>query len=247
MKLLEWNIHKMTNKVLVKPFVYNRILEQQADIICLVEYIDDIRIKNALSGGYWIKESIALSGNQILIAISKKIAPNGIELIRATEEASCYNFLHISYTNSCNKKFSVIGVRMLSPINASSQTKPLNKYLSQLKESFICTGDFNIKKNRMSHWFPKCNIGKLKYNTQEIDNSSIVYVEKNTKLINGFGDVDHVLGSDDLQITSEYKWDFIKDDEQYPQKSNIRIGEVWDIKPAYPDHAMMITEIDILY
>ena len=99
----------------------------------------------------------------------------------------------------------------------------------------------------MIHWFPKCNIGKLKYNTQEIDNSSIVYVEKNTKLINGFGDVDHVLGSDDLQITSEYKWDFIEDDEQYPQKSNIRIGEVWDIKPAYPDHAMMITEIDILY
>lgn len=247
MKLLEWNIHKMTNNVLVKPFVYNRILEQEADIICLVEYIDDIGIKNKLSGEYWIRESIARSGNQILIAISKKIAPNGIELIRATEEASCYNFLHISFTNSYNKKFSVIGVRMLSPINASSQTKPLNIYLSQLKESFICAGDFNIKRNRMSHWFPKCNIGNLKYNTQEIDSSSIVYVERNTKVINGFGEVDHVLGSDDLHIKSEYKWDFIEDDKEYPQKSNIRIGGLWDIKPAYPDHAMMITEIDIIY
>lgn len=247
MKLLEWNLHKMTNNILVKPFVYNRILAQEADIICLVEYIDDIGIKSTLSEEYWISESIARSGNQILIAISKKIAPNGIELIRATEEALCYNFLHISFTTSRNKKFSVIGVRMLSPIDASLQTIPLNIYLSQLKESFICTGDFNIKRNRMNYWFPKCNIQNLKYNTQKIDNSSIVYVEKNTKVINGFGDVDHVLGSNDLQITSEYKWDFIEYDEKYPQKSNIRIGEVWDIKPAYPDHAMVITEIDIVY
>lgn len=246
MKLLEWNIHKMTNNILVKPFVYNRILKEQADIICLVEYINDNGIKKALSEKYWISESVALSGNQILIAISKEIAPNGIELIRDTEEDSCYNFLHISYTNSCNEKFSIIGVRMLSPIDASSQTKPLNKYLSQLKERFICTGDFNIKKDRMSHWFPKWNIGNLKCQTQEIDNSSIVYVEKNTKVITGFGDVDHVLGSDDLQITSEYKWDFIEDDEQYPQKSDIRVGEKWNIKPGYPDHAMMIAEIDIV-
>ena len=49
MKLLEWNIHKMTNNVLVKPFVYNRILEQEAEIICLVEYIEDIGIKGKLT------------------------------------------------------------------------------------------------------------------------------------------------------------------------------------------------------
>lgn len=121
----------MRNNVLVKPFVYKRVLEQKADIICLVEYIDDIGIKNKLSGEYWIRESIARSGNQILIAVSKEIAPNGVELMRATEEAGCYNSLHISFTNSCNKKFSVIGVRMLSPINASLQTKPLKTYLSQ--------------------------------------------------------------------------------------------------------------------
>lgn len=247
MKLLEWNIHKMTNNILVKPFVFNRILEQEADIICLVEYIDDIGIKNKLSAEYWIRESIAGSGNQILIAISKKIAPNGIELIRNTEEEVCYNFLHVSFVNIYNKKFSVIGVRMLSPIDAYKQTPPLNEYLSQIKESFICMGDFNIKRNRLSHWFPKCNMENLKYNTKEINNSSIVYVEKYTKVIKGFGDVDHVLGSDDLKITSEYNWEFIEDDEMYLQKSYIRVGEVWDIKPAYPDHAMVITEIDVVY
>lgn len=99
----------------------------------------------------------------------------------------------------------------------------------------------------MSHWFPKYNIGELKDNKQEIDNSSIIYVDNNAKIINGFGDVDHVLGSDDLQITSEYTWDFIEDDEEYPQENNIRIGEVWDIGPAYPDHAMLISEIGIVY
>lgn len=249
MKLLEWNIHKMTNKVPVKPFVYKRILEQCADIICLVEYFDDTKIKDKLSENYWISESTACSGNQILIAISKEIAPKGIEIKRATEEALCYNFLHISYINSHDEKFSVIGVRMLSPMDASKQTKPLNKYLSKLqesKESFVCMGDFNIKRCRMKYWFPEYNIGQLKCNTQKIDNSSIVYVEKYTKRINGFGAVDHVLGSDDLQITAEYKWDFIEDDDHYPKKCDIQICNRWEIDVAYPDHAMMIAEIDFL-
>lgn len=247
MKLLEWNIHKMTNNIPVKPFVYNRILGQEADIICLVEYIDDMGIKNKLNEGYWISESIASSGNQILIAINKKIAPNGIELVRDIEEDLCYNFLHISFTNSSDKKISVIGVRMLSPINATLQTEALKNYLSKIKETFICTGDFNIKRHRMNYWFPKYNIGNLNYDNEEINNSSIIYVEKDTKIINGFGDVDHVLASHDLQVELKYEWDFINDDDEYPQKSNLRKGELWDIKPAYPDHAMLIAEIDIIY
>lgn len=98
----------------------------------------------------------------------------------------------------------------------------------------------------MSYWFPKFKVEDLTYKSLEIDNSSIIYVEKKTKLIIGFGDVDHVLGSDDLKITSENNWDFIKDAPQYPSKSNIRVGELWDIEAGYPDHAMMITDIEII-
>ncbi|MBV4447907.1 hypothetical protein KM799_15035 [Clostridium tyrobutyricum] len=245
MKLLEWNINKRTNSIPVQPFVYNRILEQKTDIICLVEYIDDINIKDKLTDEYWFKESVAHSGNQILIAISKKIAPNEMQLVRATEEISCYNFLHVRFVDSCNRGFSVVGVRMLSPMDATIQTPPLNKYLSQIKEPFICIGDFNIKGYRMNHWFPKYKTEILKSSTQEIENSSIVFVDKYSKTIEGFGDFDHVLGSDNLQITSEYKWGFIEDDAIYPKISNIKIGAMWNIKPAYPDHAMMITEIEI--
>jgi hypothetical protein len=42
-------------------------------------------------------------------------------------------------------------------------------------------------------------------------------------------------------MKSVYKWDFMRDDAIYPK--SIEIGTRWEIKPAYPDHAMMIIEI----
>ena len=243
MNLLEWNINKRKKNFLASPFVYESISKQEADIICLVEYIDDKGIKDVLGEKYCIEESIAKSGNQILIAVSKQIAPNGIKLIRNTEEKNCYNILHISFTNNCNKNISVIGIRMLSPMDAFLQVGPLNTYLSTIKDSFICTGDFNIRAFRMKYWFPNFKIGGATTREQGINDSSILYTNGTTKLIQGFGAVDHVIGSDDLQITSEYDWDFIKNSKVYPQKNNIRINQIWDIKSPYPDHAMLISEI----
>lgn len=246
MKLLEWNINKRSKDIPVDAFVYEAILEQKADIICLVEYRDDQKITDKLDKKYWLKKSVITTGNQLLIAVSKDIAPYGLKVIRETSEENCYNFLHISFTNNFDKNISVIGIKMFSPIDAEVQTPPLNLYLSKLKEPFVCPGDFNIKTRCMKKWFPNIKIGVLATSTQEINNNSIVYTppnDKNNHTITGFGDIDHILGSDDLKITGEYNWDFIERNDIYPKKNKIKVGEIWDIEATYPDHAMLISKI----
>lgn len=135
---------------------------------------------------------------------------------------------------------------MLSPMDAEVQTYPLNNYLKQVKEPFICTGDFNIKGYRMNYWFPKYTIENIKSTDEEIDCNSIIYTEKNTKKISDFGDVDHILLSNNFEATAEYNWEFINDHAIYPEKLKIKRGEVWDICPPFPDHAMMISHIEII-
>lgn len=48
MKLIEWNIHKMTNDIPVQQFVVDALVKMDADIICLVEYLTDKGIVAAL-------------------------------------------------------------------------------------------------------------------------------------------------------------------------------------------------------
>jgi len=246
MKILEWNIHKMTNSISVAPFVYKRICGQDADIICLVEYLDDAEIKNALeNNNYWIRESKALSGNKILIAVSKAVSSSELTVIRDTEEPSCYNFLHVRFRNHNNENLSIIGVRMLSPIDASKQTPPLNRYLASVGEAFICLGDFNIKLHRMRKWFPDYSIINLLNKTEEIDSASIVYTDKDHK-ITDFGAVDHIISSENVNSWSEYSWDFIVDHKIYPSsKKDIIRGNPWYIPAAYPDHAILSAEVII--
>ncbi len=43
LKLLEWNIHKMTNNISVKHFVIDTLISMEADVICLVTIIHVFR------------------------------------------------------------------------------------------------------------------------------------------------------------------------------------------------------------
>lgn len=45
MKLVEWNIHKMTKDISVKPFVIDTLAVENADVMCLIEYLTDTGIK----------------------------------------------------------------------------------------------------------------------------------------------------------------------------------------------------------
>lgn len=178
MKLVEWNIHKMTKDISVKPFVIDTLAVENADVMCLIEYLTDTGIKGKFEEEYWIEESKTISGNKVLIAVKKDFAPDGITVKNKEEVQECYNFMHIEFKLQNGNPLSVIGVRMLSPMNAKKQTPSLKEYISKLTTPFLCVGDYNIKKSRMGKWFPSISIGNLKNTNCSLSDSSIIYVDK---------------------------------------------------------------------
>lgn len=248
MKLIEWNINKRSSNVRSRPFVATRLIKQKADVICLVEYIHDVGLITAMEEDYWLEESIISSGNQVLIAVSKKYAPFGIEVVRNEEERQCYNLLHVRFTNISGMELSIIGIRMLTgegkcAINADKQTPPLNRYLGTVKEPFVCVGDFNIREFRMKHWFPEYRVGSIRRNESELSSASFIFSGINW--CRRCGILDHVLLSPKCSAEIEYCWDFIQDDTIYPQEKQLEEGAAWRVRPGYPDHAMMICDIDV--
>ena len=245
MKLAEWNIHKMTNDILVKQFVIDTLIDVDADVICLTEYLTDTGIEKSLKDKYWFEESNTISGNKVFIAVKKELAPKGIEVKNKDEVSGCYNFLHIEFLMQNGEPLSVIGIKMLSPMDASKQTPHLKKYISELSTSFLCTGDFNIQYNRMKNWFPNILTEKMVNTDCVLSGSSIIYADKNSCEVTGFGAVDHVLHSANINVKSEYDWKFLSCDSTYPDIDKITIGTIWNIPPANPDHALMISNIEI--
>lgn len=239
---LEWNIHKMTNDIPVQQFVVDALVKMDADIICLVEYLTDKGIVAALERDYWLEESNSISGNKVFIAVKKKIAPCGIVTVKKDEIVGCYNFLHIDFINNEGEKLSIIGVRMLSPINAKKQTPPLVKYIKRLENTYICVGDFNIKDYRMNVWFSNIEMEKHIVTEEILSDISYIYVDKYS-YVNGYGSVDHVLHSEDIEVISKYHWGFTKFDSCYPQIEDVKLNTIWNIKAAYPDHAIMEVKI----
>lgn len=255
MKLAEWNIHKMTNDISVKQFVIDKLIDVDADIICLVEYVSDKGIEENLEEKYFFEESNTISGNKVFIAVKKELVldrnRDRIEVKNKNEVEGCYNFLHIEFLMQNGEPLSVIGVRMLSPIDASKQTLSLQEYLSKLSKpstpptSFLCTGDFNIQGYQMAKWFPNISTEEMINTDCELSKSSIIYTNRYNCKVIGFGAVDHVLHSNNINVKSEYDWKFLSCDSIYPCFNEIDIGTTWNIPPAYPDHALMISNIDI--
>lgn len=249
LKLVEWNIHKMKSKAPSPLFVSTHLKSLNSDILCLTEYTHDENVIKALEKDYWLEESVPLSGNQILIGVKRALVSSKIRKVCDIEERDCYDFLHISFLPlGLEKELSVIGIRMLtgkgkSRIDASKQTPPLTRYLSNLNEPFLCTGDFNIMRHRVSNWFPGYSVGDLVAKENEIDNYSYVFSDNHKCEITGFGILDHILCSKDFKINVEYDWGFIHHSTIYPPKNFIRVGGGWDIDPAYPDHATLIASI----
>lgn len=239
--LLEWNLHKMTHSAPVPPFVCRRILSPDPDLICLVEYRTDPGILAALKNAYWVAESIPASGNQILLAVRRTLAPKGIQIVRRKEEPGCFNFLHIRFSYGEKRFLSLLGVRMLSPMDASQQTPPLNQYLSQLDDLFLCTGDFNILGRRMPVWFPSYP-KEVSVGTGPLAHVSYLYSDS-SGTVTGGGDPDHTLCSPGLTVRAQYRWDFTSDDRIYPNPVAAIHGGRWDLPPGFPDHAILLAQV----
>lgn len=241
--LLEWNLHKMTHSVPVPPFVCRRILSPAPDLICLVEYRTDPGIRRALSDAYWLAESTPASGNQVLLAVRRTLAPEGIQVVRQTDEPGCFNILHARFSDEAGCVRSLLGVRMLSPMDAGQQTPPLNRYLRRLEEPFLCAGDFNILGRRMPVWFPSYPT-ETQVGTGPLAHVSYLYSDP-SGTVTGAGDPDHILSSPGLIARVEYRWDFTADDPIYPNPAAAMHGGRWDLPPGFPDHALLWAQIDL--
>lgn len=247
MVLLEWNINKRTKAVNSPVFVIDNILKNNPDVICLVEYYEDYELENQLKD-YHIEKSAIDSGNQILIAVKKSFDSSGIEVICSTEERNCYNFLHIRLKTT---GLSIIGVRMLTgegknSIDAEKQTPPLKRYLSALREPFVCIGDYNIREFRMYKWFDNIKLLDIEETSDYLEQTSFFFKDKyEPDVIGSFGVLDHILCSDKINGKVGYSWDFVNDCEIYPSKQNLKLGTYWNIPIGYPDHGMLICNIEI--
>ena len=238
----------MTKDIPVEGFVIDAILAQDADIICLIEYLSDAGIESALSPKYWHEESISISGNKVFIAVKKDFAPYGITTVCRNEKPGCYNFLHVNFETRNGNLLSTIGVRMLSPMDAQKQTPPLLDYLKDIQNSYICMGDYNIKDYRMGKWFPEIEKETLIPQNRALSEASIIYVDPKSKVVvddEFYGAVDHVLHSKDISVIAQYNWDFTDSNPIYVPINEVRPGAIWDVKPGNPDHAMLIAEIAI--
>lgn len=250
-KVLEWNINKRTRTSFVELFVCERILMQEADVVCLVEYTEDLRIKKALEKIYWISESVRSNGNQILLAVKKSFVKEQPVIVRNYDEDSCYNFLHIRINTLDGKEVSVLGVRLLTgggknSIDAKKQTPPLNRYLKSLNEPFLCVGDFNIREYRMSYWFPEFRIQEIEPGKKKIEQASYFFPKSYCEpFIGTFGILDHILAPKEVSVSAKYNWDFVNDHNTYPSINEIKNGCYWNIKPGFPDHAMLIANVTV--
>lgn len=240
MTFLSWNIHKMKTKRPAPGFVTDLLVQKSPDVICLVEYIADAGIRQALQENYHIAESVPLSGNQVLIAV-KKTLTDSLTVVDDKEIQGCWNFLHVSFTAADGVTYSVLGVRRVVGRGAAAvddQVPPLLSRLKALDMPFLCAGDFNIVDHRMETWFPGIQKAKLTGRPYY----SYIFTDRKTHEVTDTRALDHLLCSDDLNAAAHYEWDFTGLDPVYAAFPP-NIGQVWRIPAAHPDHAMLLAEI----
>lgn len=249
-KVLEWNIHKMTKNKLVAPFVVERITQDKPDIIVLVEYKSDYNIEQALSEDYYIHVSIGRNGNDVLMAIKKCIVLEeaipkfNSSIISISLGKDAPTVLAATFQTKERKTLSIIGLRYVAGGNAIKVSKYLKSYLDRLDHEFICTGDFNIREDRMLMHYGEYYHEKY---DETLKNSSIIMLN-NFKdcIITGFQRMDHIVYSSNIKKESlSYSWDFVEKSEVYPPYSEIAEGYLWRIPVAYPDHAILEFEFHL--
>ena len=239
MRVAFWNIHKMTRCVPAPAFVAQTLLSAEADVICLTEYVTDPALVQALAAGYHVAESRTVTGNQVLLAVRRTFAPDGIRIVAADELPDSCNLLHITFDREDGRPLDVLGIRMLSPMRGEVRVPPLRRALDALDGSFLCMGDFNIHAYRMSHWFPKIRRGRM----ADPRAFSYVFTGKETHRITGTGTIDHLLLSDDMDAVVSCDWGYTALDPRYPGTPPLPVGTDWRIPVGLPDHALMTAEI----
>lgn len=264
LNFFEWNIHGYGGygNYAIPNFVADTILEKNADIIILVEFIIgkgwDYFV-NTLEKKYNIFVSPYATGrNQVLIALKKGKEFNIKEILTLNPlENGKPEFLRIDLEWK-QKPLTIIGVRIKSQgtnQEIASQFSFLEAQLTLLTNTnVLCSGDFNVWKNPLSE---KLNLKRL---NEKAKNKFCVSTPKHAMERNNFDSlttwssivknmygkigkalIDHIIIKGLIVNDPLYSWDFVKERNGYGklQKEAYKSHLI-----GLPDHAILTATIE---
>lgn len=257
-RISSWNINARAQCNKIPDFVLNEA-KNNSDIFVFVEafnlrgQIQSLKEKMAEFELYYIdKEPAQFQENEVLIGIRRNIEdaklPTKEEFLKMPQLTCNDNtpdFLRVDI-EIANKPLTIIGVRIVSDIDKIKQIQALNKHLENIKESFICIGDFNV----WPSWLKKQNLIPVGFvnapnpeflergNFKTLQKFSYVF-EKEDK-----APLDFILANGTKVESIDYSWGFLNKTNGYGKKhpneyksSNELIG--------LPDHAILTAEISL--
>jgi len=275
LRILEWNINGrsgFSGAYAIPPFVASEVLNKEADIILLNEFVLTAGwhcFKSIVEVEYELFASPYVSGqNGILIGLRKKVNGldyNSIKII--TEMNTQYerpNFLQVDF-NYMNSHYSVIGVRSRVGFEKSegvtTQLQAIYQHLLSFnrKNKIICAGDYNA--------FPR-----VLWKTTEIegtlsdtleakgfgiccpayDGVSDSYIRRKGDYIKwsfvrengGKSLLDHLIYLGVGIEKADYDWKFVTRENGYIKEGrDIKAEDNKEFLKCYPDHAILVVDL----
>lgn len=274
LKVMEWNIHGAAsmgwnNDYFIRRFVVDRILNEKAHIIILLEFVVskgwDYLQSRLEEGNYIWFITCTSSENGILIAIKRDIEGLNLEGIEKYEGDNISkkmntsieekpNFLQVDIVIN-NELLTIIGTRIRDS-DGKSQFKALKEHLEYINNKVICIGDFNTWASYIAN-FDKWNLLPKDYSIH----SPGLYKDQNNYYRNswdlsnncvakwsfvhkngGKAPLEHIIAKNVTVTTKDYSWDFVNKNNGY----DFRMCESYKSDLiGLPDHAVLKAEIII--
>ncbi|MGB4658944.1 MAG: hypothetical protein WBI07_07185 [Mobilitalea sp.] len=257
----------------IPPFVASEVLNREADLIILNEFVLTAGwhcFKSLVEVEYELFASPYVSGqNGILIGLRKKVNGldyNSIKIIAdMNTEYERPNFLQVDF-NYMNSHYSVIGVRNRVGFDKKSegvttQLQAIYQHLLSLnpKSKIICAGDYNAFPRVL--WKTTEIEGTMSdtLETQGFDICCPAYDGVSDSYIRRNGDyikwsfvhedgakslLDHLIYLGARIEKADYDWKFVTRENGYIKEGkNINAEDNKEFLIGYPDHAMLIVEL----
>lgn len=268
-KIMEWNINQRSGKKdsrympFIPEFVWEKIRDIQAHIIILTEFFKVVGWEEKIYTDFPSFEGFVTNNpnNDVLIMVSKDLLPknsDGCQTEKAYSPKSSYasncpDYLDIPIRIG-EKDVRIIGTRIIVDTKAKYGTPAFTKELKNRHEQgktvvkrlqeligagnlVIGAGDFNTgrEKNPDENWSQTVFRNDLKKEGIEL------YLPKGQSHL-GFASPDLFFASEGISVALyPYDWEFVTSDNLIYYDGQL----TKNIKSPYPDHGILIAEVDV--
>lgn len=274
MKIIEWNINQRLNyaKKNMPEWIADVIKQQDADIVILTECFkennwEEVK-KKAFDDEYYVftSDNFQSGNNDIAIAVKRENLDVMYSKSFLSFNHNVPDHLEVKCKTKDNKEFSVVGMRIhATNISPNEKVEEMRLVLESVRDekTVIIGGDFNNNRrgyNAPEGWhlekLDKIIINQFKRYTPQ---GSSIYAEESFNSSSAYEfALDHFLikGIEENKIVLKpYNRDFTEKDKEvykWGRDFQVYLGKDEDgrskydsVHPPYPDHAILIAEIDI--